>query len=184
MATSRTGRVLPVLGAESTDGRSAIAVAALASPVIPDPAGVKNIGNAAGQQFIGGECLSSADCASACCAFNNNGGGVCSGVGAQFQAGKTGCGFGDGGASPAAASSAAAPAATAAAVSGATAVDTSAPGAQNVGLGNGQQFITGQCLSDADCASGCCANPKGVCSAVAVAFDSGKQGCGFVGTAA
>ncbi|KAI0155545.1 hypothetical protein BJ166DRAFT_593759 [Pestalotiopsis sp. NC0098] len=163
-------------------------VALYCNPVVPDPAGTKNVGNGAGAQFIGGECLSSADCASTCCAFNNNGGGVCSGIGAQFQAGKTGCGFGDGGASPAASApandvGAAAPAATGASTSTASTVDTSAPGSQNVGTGNGQQFITGQCLSDADCASGCCANPKGVCSAVAVAFDSGKQGCGFVGTA-
>jgi len=57
-----------------------------------DPAGVKNIGNGAGLQFIGGQCLSSADCASGCCA---NPCGICSGVGAQFQAGKLGCGFGD-----------------------------------------------------------------------------------------
>ncbi|KAH6658713.1 hypothetical protein BKA67DRAFT_220408 [Truncatella angustata] len=150
----------------------AVGVLAVPSPAVPDPAGVKNIGNGAGVQFIGGECLSSADCASACCAFNNNGGGICSGVGAQFQNGKTGCGFGDNGA--------AAPA-TGNVASGS--VDTSAPGSQNVGTGNGQQFITGQCLSDADCASSCCAGPKGACSAAAVAFDSGKTGCGFVGTA-
>jgi hypothetical protein len=162
-----------------------MSVLAIPSPLTPDPAGAKNVGNAAGGQFIGGACLSSADCASACCA-TLNGAGICSGVGAQFQAGKTGCGFGDGGA---AAASPAAPAATSPAANnnagttgtGTTAVDTNAPGAQNVGTGNGQQFITGQCLSDADCASGCCAKPKGVCSAVAVAFDSGKQGCGFSG---
>ncbi|SPN99105.1 uncharacterized protein DNG_02140 [Cephalotrichum gorgonifer] len=33
-----------------------------------------------------------------------------------------------------------------------------ASGSQNVGLGNGSQFITGQCFSAADCASGCCAD--------------------------
>lgn len=63
-----------------------------------DPAGVKNIGNGAGTQFIGGQCLSGADCASGCCA---NPCGICSGVGAQTQAGKTGCGFGGAGGSKA-----------------------------------------------------------------------------------
>jgi hypothetical protein len=56
-----------------------------------DPAGAKNVGNGAGRQFIGGQCLSAADCASGCCAKPC---GICSGPGAQFQAGKQGCGFG------------------------------------------------------------------------------------------
>jgi len=56
-----------------------------------DPAGAKNVGNGRGQQFIGGQCLSAADCASGCCAKPC---GICSGPGAQFQAGKQGCGFG------------------------------------------------------------------------------------------
>jgi hypothetical protein len=56
-----------------------------------DPAGAKNVGNGHGGQFIGGQCLSAADCASGCCAFPC---GICSGPGAQFQAGKEGCGFG------------------------------------------------------------------------------------------
>ena len=55
-----------------------------------DPAGAKNVGNGHGAQFIGGQCLSTADCASGCCAFPC---GICSGPGAQFQAGKEGCGF-------------------------------------------------------------------------------------------
>ncbi|PHH64237.1 hypothetical protein CDD81_4851 [Ophiocordyceps australis] len=56
-------------------------------------------------------------------------------------------------------------------------------GEKNVGNGAGKQFITGGCLSDADCASGCCAtkNGEGICSAQAVQFDQGKQGCGFGG---
>ena len=58
-----------------------------------DPAGVKNIGNNAGTQFIGGQCLSNTDCASNCCALPC---GICSGPGASFQAGKQGCGFGGG----------------------------------------------------------------------------------------
>ncbi|KAJ6790436.1 hypothetical protein PWT90_03014 [Aphanocladium album] len=58
-------------------------------------------------------------------------------------------------------------------------------GAANVGNGQGKQFITGGCLSDADCASGCCAGLQdgAVCSARAVAFAQGKQGCGFGGGA-
>ena len=56
-----------------------------------DPAGAKNVGNGVGKQFIGGQCLSARDCASGCCAFPC---GICSGPGAQFQAGKMGCGFG------------------------------------------------------------------------------------------
>ncbi|KAK6855560.1 hypothetical protein PG995_007711 [Apiospora arundinis] len=64
---------------------------------------------------------------------------------------------------------------------GAAAADTSKPGSQNVGKGDGSQFITGACTSDADCASACCAKPKGVCSAQAVSNVDGKQGCGFTG---
>jgi hypothetical protein len=56
-----------------------------------DPAGTKNVGNGRGIQFIGGQCLRAADCASGCCALPC---GICSGPGAQFQAGKQGCGFG------------------------------------------------------------------------------------------
>lgn len=59
-----------------------------------DPAGVKNIGNGAAGQFIGGQCLSNTDCASNCCATPC---GICSGPGASTQAGKTGCGFSSGG---------------------------------------------------------------------------------------
>lgn len=145
------------------------------SPLSADPAGAKNIGNGSGAQFIGGACLSSADCASKCCA-TLAGAGICSGLGAQFQAGKTGCGFGDGGAAaPAAPPAAPATSSTAAVVqptaapnvrpdagagagadtgAGAGAGNASQPGSQNVGKGNGSQFITGQCLSDADCQSG------------------------------
>ncbi|KAI2613348.1 hypothetical protein GGR54DRAFT_642920 [Hypoxylon sp. NC1633] len=72
----------------------AIAIPALAIPLGPDPSGAKNVGNGKGTQFIGGQCLSSADCASTCCAaVANQTFALCSGLGAQFQAGKTGCGF-------------------------------------------------------------------------------------------
>jgi len=55
-------------------------------------------------------------------------------------------------------------------------------GARNVGSGDGSQFITGGCVNNADCASGCCANASnvGVCSAEAAAFQNGKAGCNFV----
>ncbi|KAI1099924.1 hypothetical protein F4804DRAFT_64772 [Jackrogersella minutella] len=57
-------------------------------------------------------------------------------------------------------------------------------GAKNVGQGNAQQFITGGCVSDADCQSACCAEVQttglGVCSAEAASNQNGKLGCGFV----
>ncbi|KAI4643036.1 hypothetical protein J4E93_007105 [Alternaria ventricosa] len=56
-------------------------------------------------------------------------------------------------------------------------------GAKNVGAGDGSQFITGGCVSDADCSSGCCsqvaATGDGVCSAEAASQQNGKTGCGF-----
>ncbi|KAF2635585.1 hypothetical protein P280DRAFT_553645 [Massarina eburnea CBS 473.64] len=54
-------------------------------------------------------------------------------------------------------------------------------GAKNVGAGDSSQFITGGCVSDADCSSGCCADLSGVgiCSAEAAANQAGKAGCGF-----
>lgn len=56
-------------------------------------------------------------------------------------------------------------------------------GAKNVGTGSGAQFITGGCVSDADCSSACCAqvasSGKGVCSAAVAANQNGKTGCGF-----
>ncbi|KAI8931790.1 Biotrophy-associated secreted protein 2 [Plenodomus lindquistii] len=63
-------------------------------------------------------------------------------------------------------------------------VTPNAAGARNVGLGNGSQFITGGCVSDADCSSACCAQVAatgdGVCSAEAASLQNGKTGCGFV----
>ncbi|KAH8929550.1 hypothetical protein BT69DRAFT_1345837, partial [Atractiella rhizophila] len=73
------------------------ATGAAASGLKPDPAGVKNLGNGAGKQFIGGQCLNSSDCGSTCCATlpltDGTTIGICSGPGAQTQAGKQGCGF-------------------------------------------------------------------------------------------
>jgi hypothetical protein len=144
-----------------------------------DPAGAKNVGNGHGQQFIGGQCLSNADCGSGCCA---NPTGICSGLGASTQAGKTGCGFVAAGVAAAAAS----PSATASVVtSAATSNKNGGPpfdpaGEKNVGNGKGLQFIGGQCLSTADCASGCCAGPSGICSGLGASTQAGKTGCGFV----
>ncbi|PVH93968.1 hypothetical protein DM02DRAFT_732786 [Periconia macrospinosa] len=54
-------------------------------------------------------------------------------------------------------------------------------GARSVGAGDGSQFITGGCVSGADCSSGCCADLSGVgiCSGEAAQFQAGKNGCGF-----
>jgi hypothetical protein len=160
-------------------GSGASATPANGGPAF-DPAGVKNVGNGAGGQFIGGQCLSSADCGSGCCAGPS---GICSGVGAQTQAGKTGCGFGDSGAAappppatapPATNNAGSAPPANV----GGPAFDPA--GTKNVGNGAGGQFIGGQCLSAADCGSGCCAGPSGICSGVGAQTQAGKTGCGFV----
>jgi hypothetical protein len=144
-----------------------------------DPSGEKNVGNGVGRQFIGGQCLSSKDCASGCCALPC---GICSGPGAQFQAGKQGCGFGDGMppvVAPPASNPAPAPmmGAQGNACVGGPKFDPS--GEKNVGNGAGQQFIGGQCLNSKDCASGCCARPCGICSGPGAQFQAGKQGCGF-----
>ena len=191
---------------------------------LPDPAGEKNVGNGAGAQFIAGQCLADADCASGCCATLPRGAetiGVCSGVGAQNQAGKQGCGFGGAGNAPVGGDGGngngngngnggngrgrnggngngngnggsggngngnnGGGGGTGGQVLPSTLVPDPA-GADKVGNGNGQQFITGECLADADCASGCCALVNtgdrffGSCSGVGANTQNGKQGCGF-----
>ncbi|KAF2009596.1 hypothetical protein BU24DRAFT_473782 [Aaosphaeria arxii CBS 175.79] len=55
-------------------------------------------------------------------------------------------------------------------------------GPANVGKGNGKQFITGRCASNADCNSKCCADVSeslGLCSAESQAEVGKKKGCGF-----
>jgi len=156
-----------------------VALASTAVAVPPfDPAGGSNVGNGQSKQFITGQCLSDADCGSGCCAFPT---GICSGVGAAFQQGKQGCGFGSSAAPPAnpAASppAAAAPPASTPASQGGPPFDPA--GNANVGNGAGGQFIGGQCLSNADCGSGCCAGPSGICSGVGAQTQNGKTGCGF-----
>ncbi|OIW23795.1 hypothetical protein CONLIGDRAFT_673986 [Coniochaeta ligniaria NRRL 30616] len=133
--------------------------------------GAQNVGKGDGSQFITGQCLSNADCASTCCNKNT---GLCNAIGAV---GIENCGFGAAAAAPAVA----APAATTAASTVNAAIDTSKPGAQNVGKGDGSQFITGQCLSNADCASTCCNKNTGLCNAIGAV---GIQNCGFGAAAA
>jgi len=157
-----------------------------------DPAGEKNVGNGVGAQFITGQCLADADCASRCCAGPT---GICSGPGASTQAGKTGCGFVAVNAAAAAAdvfssvSIAEPPSSTGAATSVAAATSNAnggppfdPAGDKNVGNGVGAQFIGGQCLAATDCASGCCAGPSGICSGPGASTQAGKTGCGFVST--
>lgn len=148
----------------------------------------------AGTQFITGPCNSDADCASSCCGFNS---GLCAGpVIAQTRDG--GCGHGDaqpndiaaqaffssqsaGAAAatvPAAAATTAAAQAATTAASGSGAINSALPGAENVGKGDASQFITGQCFSDADCASGCCAFNTGLCAGAVIA-QTRDGGCGF-----
>jgi hypothetical protein len=133
---------------------------------------------AAGTQFITGTCASDADCASGCCAFTT---GKCAGAIIALQR-DGGCGFGEDspngdaakalgftGAIPGEGGAAAAPAAGAGAA--APAAPAKAPGTQ---------FITGECTSDADCASTCCGATSGKCAAPLVAAERG-EGCGFNG---
>lgn len=166
-----------------------MALAAPSPQLSPDPNGANNVGNGQGLQFITGGCLSDADCASGCCAGLASGEAVCSGPAVSFAQGKQGCGFGGAGQSQ--------PDQQQGNNGGNNNAggnnnnnnnaggNNDVAGGANVGTGNGLQFITGPCLSDADCASGCCAGRVGsqtaACSAVLVANDDGKTGCGFVG---
>ncbi|KIW94914.1 uncharacterized protein Z519_04893 [Cladophialophora bantiana CBS 173.52] len=178
-------------------GATSPATAAPAPAATTAAASGSNNGNVGtGTQFITGPCTSDADCASGCCGFNT---GKCAGaIVAQERDG--GCGFGDAqpndnaarilrGEQPtSAASSAPAPANSAStgtststsgsSSSGSGTIDTSIPGSQNVGKANGSQFITGQCFSDADCASGCCGFNTGKCAGAIIA-QTRDGGCGF-----
>jgi len=176
----------------------------------PDDSGKKNIGNGVGLQFITGQCLSNADCASGCCATLPQGGttiGICSGPAVGNAQGKQGCGFtgggggngGNGGNSGNGGGRGGNPAPAPAAPTNVV-VPVSPPGGlanipstlkpdvngkDKVGNGQGLQFITGECTSDSDCASGCCAVVNtgsaffGICSGPLANTQNGKQGCGF-----
>ncbi|OAP55878.1 hypothetical protein AYL99_10030 [Fonsecaea erecta] len=182
-------------------GATSPATAAPAPAATTAAASGSNNGNVGtGTQFITGPCTSDADCASGCCGFNT---GLCAGaIVAQERDG--GCGFGNAqpndnaaqllrGEQPtSAASSAPAPASTASSGTGTSGssssgsgtsgsnppIDTTIPGSQNVGKANGSQFITGQCFSDADCASGCCGFNTGKCAGAIIA-QTRDGGCGF-----
>ncbi|KAK7757479.1 hypothetical protein SLS62_000494 [Diatrype stigma] len=74
--------------------------AATGFALTPNDAGARDVGNGEGAQFTTGGCVSDADCQEGCCAggasdAEGNPVGICSGIGAEFQAGKTGCGFED-----------------------------------------------------------------------------------------
>jgi len=171
-------------------------------PALPDPAGVPHKGNQNHEQFIGGECINSNDCAlnTACCAVLGDIG-VCSGLGASTQQGKSGCGFGDaadgtdtsGGndgtnvvpvtPAPSQGTGSGSGSGSGSGNTGSVTLDPNAPGAANVGKANGSQFITGQCTSDKDCASACCAT-GGKCAAPGALIGDATRQCGFVGTLA
>ncbi|TPX18273.1 uncharacterized protein E0L32_002782 [Thyridium curvatum] len=82
---------------------SLVAVVAFALGAValtPNASGARDVGNGAGKQFTTGGCVNDADCSEGCCAGgaeDAQGGevGICSGIGAEFQNGKTGCGFVD-----------------------------------------------------------------------------------------
>ena len=72
----------------------------MAQGLVPNAAGARDVGNGNGQQFTTGGCVSDADCQEGCCAggatsSTGKAAGICSGIGAEFQNGKTGCGFND-----------------------------------------------------------------------------------------
>ncbi|KKZ68611.1 hypothetical protein EMCG_05768 [[Emmonsia] crescens] len=149
-----------------------------------------------GTQFITGSCTSDLDCASGCCGFNS---GACAGaIVAQERDG--GCGFGDAQPNDNAAAAlrgegfagnggqigagAGAGVGTGVGAGGPTPVfppnnDIAATGvAGQTQVSPGTQFITGQCTSDADCASGCCGFNSGTCAGPVVAQER-DGGCGF-----
>ncbi|TPX61156.1 hypothetical protein PhCBS80983_g01311 [Powellomyces hirtus] len=135
------------------------------------------IAAAQGTQFITGPCTKDSDCASACCGFNS---GKCAGpVIAQERDG--GCGFGDAQPNDTAARIFRGQAPAAKAPAGKA---PKAPPAQKTSPAKapaakkGTQFITGQCSSDADCASDCCGFRSGKCAGPVVAQER-DGGCGF-----
>jgi hypothetical protein len=146
------------------------------------------VGKGTKSQFITGQCLSKADCASNCCVAQAGGVAQCK---AEILTGQQGlsCDFRCGaGASPAASRPAAsqpAPAAPAQppanAGSGSCAVNTALAGSQNVGKKAASQFITGQCTSRADCASNCCVAQAGGVARCKAELLTNQQGldCNF-----
>ncbi|KXJ86835.1 biotrophy-associated secreted protein 2 [Microdochium bolleyi] len=79
---------------------SAIFFAVSVTAITPNNAGARDVGNGQGRQFTTGGCVADADCQQGCCAggatsITGRAAGICSGIGAEFQNGKTGCGFND-----------------------------------------------------------------------------------------
>jgi hypothetical protein len=132
-----------------------------------------------GTQFITGACQLDSDCASGCCDAKTL---LCAAFLVAQQDGH-GCG-GTAGTSLTSGSSAVAvaPVAIASTAASAPAASSTAAGT-SPGKGPGGQFITGNCGSDTDCASGCCDAKTGLCAAKLVAEGNG-HGCGFDGFAA
>ncbi|KIH92051.1 hypothetical protein SPBR_02890 [Sporothrix brasiliensis 5110] len=158
-------------------------------------AGSQNVGTGSGTQFITGQCFTAADCASGCCVLQSDGISLCKAELVTTQAGLTCDSSCTGGAASSASSSSSSAStspssnngsSTGSAVTGAAGsaqctVNTSLAGSQNVGKGSGQQFITGQCFSSADCASGCCvqqASGTALCKAQLVTTQAGLS-CDF-----
>jgi hypothetical protein len=141
--------------------------------------GSQNVGKGDGSQFITGQCLTNADCASTCCNKNT---GVCNAIGAV---GIENCQAGAGGQAATPATPPATDNTSTDTSSANPAIDSSKPGAQNVGKGDGSQFITGQCFTNADCASTCCNKDTGVCNAIgAVGIENCQAGAGSPTSAA
>ncbi|KAG7091691.1 hypothetical protein E1B28_010712 [Marasmius oreades] len=136
------------------------------APLSPDPDGVRHVGNGKGEQFITGQCLSNADCASGCCATLGNIG-ICSGPLAADQQGKTGCGFSGaprGGAPP-----------PPPANNGGASPPSVAPAGGPATSGNTD--IGANCASDSDCKTACCGFNTGKC-ALAKTAPGSDGGCG------
>jgi hypothetical protein len=155
----------------SLTGGSAAAAAPVAATTTASAAA------STGTQFITGPCQLDSDCASACCDAKTL---LCAAFDVAQEDGH-GCG-GTAGTSLTSGSSAVAVAPVAVvATSAASApvVSSTAPGT-SPGKAPGTQFITGNCGSDADCASTCCDAKTGLCAAKLVAEQDG-HGCGFDG---
>ncbi|EFY92177.1 hypothetical protein MAC_01778 [Metarhizium acridum CQMa 102] len=182
---------------------SLLSLAVTAYAAALDPSELKNVGAGNGKQFITGKCLSNADCSTNCCA-GLNGGGVCSALSVATAAGKTGCGFvGNNSAAGGQNNGAAGNNRGGGGNNGGNGGGNNGgngggnnggnggnggnrggnrggaggDGAQNFGNGQGLQFITGVCQSDADCMSGCCAKTTKACAAPGAV---GPDKCGFV----
>lgn len=154
-----------------TGGAGSSAAPVVASVVASAPV---SAASPAGTQFITGVCQVDGDCASTCCDAKTL---LCAAKLVAEQDGH-GCGGTAGTSLTSGSASAAAPPVVATAASAPAASSTAA--GTSPGKGPGGQFITGNCGSDSDCASGCCDAKTGLCAAKLVAEGNG-HGCGFDG---